>query len=1006
MAGEQDILSLGLDISQFSAQKKALLLEYIEIFKKLSKYDGKIFNPIAGDGLTKLNTSLQETNRLLDDMNTRLYSIQVSNNAVAQSITSGTNAIRTQASSMNVLSNATQGASNAQQKFVVNTYAAKSSLEGIGKSLTQMLTYLRYAAYILPGIGIAGIFNLAYEAIKSAADAIFDFVDHGRELQEVSRDINNALAEQIKSWDELVRLQKEYYNNFLSINEFSDGSAAKIQVLRDKESDLSGDVSRGYESGKLLAEQLGIAQKKYSELLDDVARYDNKSRNAGSVLEFNLNTQLFKISQDIQTQLDKMKSATALSEEAQRTIARKGVDDYGGIHNKDSHFTEAADKADAVKQAQLKKEEQDAIFKAAKANYDSLNKLLSDYYRADKELKDKQLEIDKFNSDQERKILVENIRAQAQTELKIQQDILNNDKKFHDDKKAAILKEYEEEKKIALANRINVTGTKENPNVGATKADIINATVKETADIKQADIKKNTELEKNDVEFYQRKIKALTDTNINEVKAESDKNKAIYNNQEKSLSERLRAYQKFVEDEQKIADYQLALDIQRGAAKAGGITSLTPEESAKLESDNAKAKEKVVANSEKEIYDITHSSLEAILDDVDKFNKSQDEIDLTGHILALRRINKEYDDKKISLKNYRKEKAKIELQYEKSDLDQQIANDKEAIQNLQEAYYEKINLELQYREQLLQIVQVTGSEQAIAEAKAAVKAAQDAVNDAFAKIKEARDKLHQDELKKEQKTPPAEKEDKGIYEALRISQRILDDVRRLYDERIEMQIRFLEKKQQLLDEEYGSEQDAIEKSSLSLKDKQALEIQIQEQKHVSDENASREEANLRIKEFEFDKKIALAKAAIGIAAAIVKDGITSPKSIADAIIGAAEIATILATRPPSFGEGVIDFKGGLARTGEKGAEAIKEPGKPWRVVTKETIGYLKPGSDVIPLNTNHPEFGVSSHDDSWEQTRYLARQMKKNKNEIKNIFKPTIVINGAFEQRKNQILGR
>lgn len=49
---------------------------------------------------------------------------------------------------------------------------SNSSLEGFGSGLTKGLGYLRTIAYILPGIGIAGIFNLAFSAISSAASSL------------------------------------------------------------------------------------------------------------------------------------------------------------------------------------------------------------------------------------------------------------------------------------------------------------------------------------------------------------------------------------------------------------------------------------------------------------------------------------------------------------------------------------------------------------------------------------------------------------------------------------------------------------------------------------------------------------------------------------------------------------------------------------------------------------------------------------------------------------------
>jgi len=58
-----------------------------------------------------------------------------------------------------------------------NTAVQASGLDKIGGQLTKGLGYLRTLAYILPGIGIAGIFTLAFGVIGKAADALGIFND-------------------------------------------------------------------------------------------------------------------------------------------------------------------------------------------------------------------------------------------------------------------------------------------------------------------------------------------------------------------------------------------------------------------------------------------------------------------------------------------------------------------------------------------------------------------------------------------------------------------------------------------------------------------------------------------------------------------------------------------------------------------------------------------------------------------------------------------------------------
>ncbi|MBK7345834.1 MAG: hypothetical protein IPI98_02670 [Chitinophagaceae bacterium] len=63
-------------------------------------------------------------------------------------------------------------------------------------------------------------------------------------------------------------------------------------------------------------------------------------------------------------------------------------------------------------------------------------------------------------------------------------------------------------------------------------------------------------------------------------------------------------------------------------------------------------------------------------------------------------------------------------------------------------------------------------------------------------------------------------------------------------------------------------------------------------------------------------------------------------SCGKAATGAIRIATVIATPLPEFAEGVRNFEGGYARTGENGAEIIEEPFKKPYIVLKDNISYL------------------------------------------------------------------
>jgi len=95
--------------------------------------------------------------------------------------------------------------------------ASKGGVAGFGRGLTSAYGYLRQLAYILPGIGIAGIFNLAFEAIGKLASEIDIFNSKLTDSQVKADAFKEAFASQdysnaIKSIQELgvnLELAKE-----------------------------------------------------------------------------------------------------------------------------------------------------------------------------------------------------------------------------------------------------------------------------------------------------------------------------------------------------------------------------------------------------------------------------------------------------------------------------------------------------------------------------------------------------------------------------------------------------------------------------------------------------------------------------------------------------------------------------------------------------------------------------------------------------------------------------
>lgn len=148
---------------------------------------------------------------------------------------------------------------------------------------------------------------------------------------------------------------------------------------------------------------------------------------------------------------------------------------------------------------------------------------------------------------------------------------------------------------------------------------------------------------------------------------------------------------------------------------------------------------------------------------------------------------------------------------------------------------------------------------------------------------------------------------------------------------------------------------------MTLQDRQLanLETQKAHELELAGDNAMRREQiekeynrkaiEIKRKQANTEKAMAIFNAAINTAVAITKVLANPPLAILVGILGAVQIATIAAKPIPQFAKGTKGLKEGtLAEFGEAGQEIVKEPGKPAYIAKKRTIDYLPKGTEIIP----------------------------------------------------------
>lgn len=139
---------------------------------------------------------------------------------------------------------------------------------------------------------------------------------------------------------------------------------------------------------------------------------------------------------------------------------------------------------------------------------------------------------------------------------------------------------------------------------------------------------------------------------------------------------------------------------------------------------------------------------------------------------------------------------------------------------------------------------------------------------------------------------------------------------------------------------------------------QAIELQNRLEKGlITQEQFNTNQKRLRAQAAKDERKFALYESTINSISNVVKaygaPGFGPPNipaAVATGALGLLEIAAISSTPIPEFFKGVKRSPEGLAKVGEKGFEAAKEPGKGWTVFGSAgpEVRYLKMGTTIVP----------------------------------------------------------
>lgn len=171
----------------------------------------------------------------------------------------------------------------------------------------------------------------------------------------------------------------------------------------------------------------------------------------------------------------------------------------------------------------------------------------------------------------------------------------------------------------------------------------------------------------------------------------------------------------------------------------------------------------------------------------------------------------------------------------------------------------------------------------------------------------------------------------------------------------------LDKEAEKIQSNYDFEKEQIEESLISEEEKNVKLAQLDADRAAQEEQIEQRKREIQVSQARFAKAMAIAEIAYNTGAAIMGIWAQVPKfdfGISAGILtgvvsalGAAQIATVLATPVPGYYTGVESSPEGLAYVGERGREGRINPDGSFELTpSKSTLTYLEKGTQIIPHN--------------------------------------------------------
>jgi len=806
---------------------------------------------------------------------------------------------------------------------VVSNIAAAATAEGAAVALGGEAVAANVATAATTKFSTALVASGIGAIILAIAAGVVYLVSKMNEWEGSAKETMEANEALQKSLKDLTNAQREYNDSLqISVNMELD----MLEKLASKRKEA------GVNSIESLAIDKQVAEKRAKYAADDVRMNDV------SIESINQEKNAYQLA--------------ALGVQAAQKVKVKALQD-------------AADKGKVLSESSIKA--LDANIESFKIDADNtkaaLDFKLSIYQKnidAQNDVEKISIQQQKFNADERRKLVLETSRIESDLIVHKNNLILSNEKSTQAERIAAIKSNGAEQLKVINAE---LAAIQNDPTKRGTAEESI-ALKKAASDRQKIATETNKQIFDVDETFRKRRLAA--ELEVTKIKLEYDKNlqEQLAENENNSFEDRLKSAEEFSLSQQGITDAEYRYKI--------ATAILTKEEREAVDADyNAKTVANAAATQQK-IYDIIKSQIEKEQqlrsDSVEGLQRVINSIDLAltrNYADDVKALSDSLQQKKISYQEYTKSLEKLDYEYRKKTLQNELQaskneleifkdNSSQILAEEQELADTKILLtktvDDQERKNLLSYIDI------LTKKLTADKAYADKRVDLLKEIAKKEADINKGTADNTAKTYSEKLQAlsdgvSAIGDIINNGIAAISNLGSIGLDRQQQQVDFLEKTQQ---DQFDAEQDRIQRSSMSEEEKAQKLQELEAVRMAQKLQNERTERRIQIERARYEKAANIANIITSTALAVV-NALKIPiygtaLAIAIGALGAAQLARAIATPIPQYKYGRGVGKEEIAITGDGGVSEyiVHKDGTINKTPAVATLTHLMPTDRVIP----------------------------------------------------------